>query len=256
MGGHAADARTTTRANRGLSRCRGPSGRKRKEMPGVSCDLNAGPKKIGTIMNLSSGADTHKSESLIPQRSRGHRSPAQSLSVIAQRPRDHAGWVEEAARSGTDSPSMVRAALEMLVAVGIVEQPQFKTISPWDAPPWREAAAEYHRGQSGRLPLDIEPKRLARLRRLTADSVSLERAYYEIGRNNPTPAVTVQALLFSLRRGVNELTQPDTVRRLSALDGDQVKQVCRRVQAFQPEIAQPWSTKQVDALISAWRRSQ
>jgi hypothetical protein len=121
---------------------------------------------------------------------------------------------------------------------------------------WREAAAEYHRGQWGRLPVDIEPKRLARLRRLMADSVSLERAYYEIGRDNPMPAVTVQALMFSLRRGVNELTQPDTLRRLSALDGDQVKQVRRRVQAFQPEIAGPWSTKEVDALISAWRRSR
>ena len=68
MGGHAADARTTTRANRGLSRCRGPSGRTCKEMPGASGELNAGLKKIGTIMNLSSGADTHKSENLIPQR--------------------------------------------------------------------------------------------------------------------------------------------------------------------------------------------
>jgi len=34
-------------------------------------------------VNLSSGADTHKSESLIPQRSRGHQSPAQSLSLRA-----------------------------------------------------------------------------------------------------------------------------------------------------------------------------
>jgi hypothetical protein len=33
-------------------------------------------------MNLSSGANTHKSKSLIPQRSRGHRSPAKSLNVI------------------------------------------------------------------------------------------------------------------------------------------------------------------------------
>jgi hypothetical protein len=75
MGRHAADPRTTTRANRGLSPCRGPLGRTCKEMPGTSCELNAGLKKMGTIMNLSSGADTHKSESLIPQRSRGHSLP-------------------------------------------------------------------------------------------------------------------------------------------------------------------------------------
>src|SRR5438552_2154218 len=116
MGGHAADARTTTRTNRGLSRCRGPSGRTCKEMPGASGELNAGLKKIGTIMNLSSGAGTHKSESLIPQRSRGHQSPAQSLSVIAQRPRDHAWWAEEAARTGTDWRSLTDAVLEVLVS--------------------------------------------------------------------------------------------------------------------------------------------
>jgi hypothetical protein len=90
-------------------------------MPGVSCDLNAGLKKIGKIMNLSSGADTHKSESLISQRSRGHQSPAQSLSVIAQRPCDHAWWAAEAARTGTDWPGLVVTAFEMMVVAGIIE---------------------------------------------------------------------------------------------------------------------------------------
>jgi hypothetical protein len=182
--------------------------------------------------------------------------PVLDTRIPTSSPAEHGRAWWRAVRTGTDWSGVVAAALELLVAAGIVEQPQFETITPWDAPPWREAAAEYHRGQWGRLPVDIEPKRLARLRRLMADSVSLERAYYEIGRDNPMPAVTVQALMFSLRRGVNELTQPDTLRRLSALDGDQVKQVCRRVQAFQLEIAEPWSTKEVDALISAWRRSR
>src|SRR5262245_33298884 len=122
MGGHAADARTT---NRGLSRRRAPSGRTCKEMPGASGELNAGLKKIGTIMTLSTGADPHKSESLIPQRSRGHQSPAQSLSAIAQRRRDHASWAAEAARIGTDWRSLTAAVLEVLVSAGIIrlEQP-------------------------------------------------------------------------------------------------------------------------------------
>ena len=87
-------------------------------MPGASGELNAGLQKIGTIMNLSSGADTHKSESLIPQRSRGHQSPAQSL--FAQRRRDHASWAAEAASIGTDWRSLTAGVLEVLVSAGII----------------------------------------------------------------------------------------------------------------------------------------
>jgi hypothetical protein len=235
MGEHAADARTTTRANRGLSRCRGPSGRTCKEVPGTSCELNAGLKKIETIMNLSSGADTHKSESLIPQQSRGHQSPAQSLSVIAQRPRDHAWWVEEAARSGTDSPSVVRAALEMLVAAGIVEQPQPETITPWDAPPWREAVAEYHRDRHGhRLAGDIEPARLRRLRRLMADGISLDRAWYAANADRPTPEAAVDAVKLSVReRGMKALHEPANQWRLKRCDAATRRQLDHWIANFQ-----------------------
>jgi hypothetical protein len=51
------------------------------------------------------------------------------------------------------------------------------------------------------------------------DSVSLERGWHEF--NNPkgrAPASTLEALMFSLRRGVTELTKPDTQRRLAALE--------------------------------------
>jgi hypothetical protein len=65
---------------------------------------------------------------------------------------------------------------------------------------------------------------------------------------------TVDALMYSLRRGANELTQPDTQRRLSALDADQLEDICLRVQTFQPKIAEPWSADDVDLLISAWRK--
>jgi hypothetical protein len=118
MGRHAADTWTNTRANRGLGPCRGPSGRTCKEMPGTSCELNAGLKKIGTVMNLSSGADTHKSESLIPQRSRGHQ-PAASLNVIAQPQCDHASWAAETTRTGTDWRSLRAAVLEVLVSADL-----------------------------------------------------------------------------------------------------------------------------------------
>ena len=69
------------------------------------------------------------------------------------------------------------------------------------------------------------------------------------------PATTVEALVFSLRRGVNEPTQPDTERRLAALDAHQLKEACRRVQAFHPKIAKQWLADDVERLISAWKNS-
>jgi N6-adenosine-specific RNA methylase IME4/ParB-like chromosome segregation protein Spo0J len=57
---------------------------------------------------------------------------------------------------------------------------------------------------------------LERLRRLLADDVSLEHAWHE-RQPKGTAALTVEALMYSLRRGVNELTRPDTQRRLSTV---------------------------------------
>jgi hypothetical protein len=95
--------------------------------------------------------------------------------------------------------------------------------------------------------------RLDRLRRLLEDDVSLELAYHEIMRARPTPEAMVDALVYSLRRGVNELTNANTLHRLSGLDEGQLKAVCRRVQSFNPEIATPWSSDEVAALIAKWR---
>jgi hypothetical protein len=71
---------------------------------------------------------------------------------------------------------------------------------------------------------------------------------------NRAPEATVETLMFSLRRGVDELIQPDTQRRLSGVAEDQLEAVCLRVQTFQPKIAEPWSADDVDLLISAWRK--
>jgi hypothetical protein len=94
--------------------------------------------------------------------------------------------------------------------------------------------------------------RLKRLRRLLENDVSLERAYQELLRNRPAPKATLEALVYSLRRGVTELTQPDAQRRLSELAEDQVKTICRRLQNFHPEIATPWSPEEVTALIAKY----
>jgi hypothetical protein len=93
---------------------------------------------------------------------------------------------------------------------------------------------------------------LTRLRRLLEDDVSLERAQHEIMRARPAPEATVDALVYSLRRGITELTRPDAQRRLTELAADQVKTICRRLQNFNPEIATPWSPEEVTALIAKY----
>jgi hypothetical protein len=96
--------------------------------------------------------------------------------------------------------------------------------------------------------------RLKHLRRLLKDGVSLERAWSELNRGDGrTPEALVEALMFSLRRGVGEIDKPDTRRRLAALNKRQLKQVCRRVQNFNPHIATPWSREEATALVSNWR---
>jgi hypothetical protein len=72
-------------------------------------------------------------------------------------------------------------------------------------------------------------------------------------RNRPTPEATIEALVYSLRRGAAELSKPDKLRRLSELDKAQLKAICRRLQNFNPEIAPPWPPEDVAALIAKWR---
>jgi hypothetical protein len=68
------------------------------------------------------------------------------------------------------------------------------------------------------------------------------------------PEATVEALMYSLRRGVGEIDKPGTRQRLAALDKHQLKQVCRRVQNFNSDIAAPWSREEAAALVSNWRK--
>jgi hypothetical protein len=105
-------------------------------------------------------------------------SVAAPLAVVSTAPDDW--WAEEAARTGSVWSGVVQTALELMVAVGIIEQPEPEVLSSWDAPSWREAAVEYHRDRPGRLAVEIEPRRLERLRRLLAVDVSLERAWHEL----------------------------------------------------------------------------
>jgi hypothetical protein len=143
----------------------------------------------------------------------------------------------------TDWPAVVDVSRDLLAIA-------FGTSSNMDT--FDRACREADRKAASR-PQD---PRILRARRLLADDISYERAYAEFMRERPTPEATVDALVYSLRRGVAELSKPETLRRLSALDKEQLKNVCRRAQAFKPEIAAAWSADAVDALISAWKKSQ
>jgi hypothetical protein len=87
--------------------------------------------------------------------------------------------------------------------------------------------------------------------RLLADDVSIERAWHELNRRDRAAASTVEALMFSLRRGgVGALARHDVQVRLSELlDLEQVREVCGRVQNFKQHIAPPWSEADVGLLI-------
>ena len=80
----------------------------------------------------------------------------------------------------------------------------------------------------------------------------IERAYAELNQRNHAAASTVEALMYALRRGVDELAKPETQRRLSALSEDQLRAVCERLQNFKPEIASAWTPEEIEALTNIW----
>jgi hypothetical protein len=137
------------------------------------------------------------------------------------------------------------------------EAPEAAAADAWDNPGWKEAARQYHETRGNRPPIvETEPERLARLRRLLADNISLDRAWGELNQHQrvDAPQTTVEALMFSLRRGVGALAdEPATQRRLSELSEEQVCEVYARVQKFKPRIAPAWSEPDADVLLVLWR---
>jgi len=96
-----------------------------------------------------------------------------------------------------------------------------------------------------------DPK-LERLRRLLDDDVSLERAYVVLNEGAEAPAVTVEALMYSLReRGIKALAESDTKRRLAALSDEQAVEVGNRLLKPKPETARAWSAEEIKVLFKA-----
>jgi len=99
----------------------------------------------------------------------------------------------------------------------------------------------------------VDP-RIARLRKLMADDVSLDHAWRKLNAakiSGRAARSTVEALMFSLRNGVNALGRPDVLRRLSELSDMQIREVAVRVQRFKPHIAPAWTAENVRVLLAA-----
>jgi hypothetical protein len=73
---------------------------------------------------------------------------AAPLAVVSTAAHDGVWWAEEAA--GADWSGVVAAALEMMIAAGIIEQPEPKTMTTWDGPSWRASAKDYHEQRASR----------------------------------------------------------------------------------------------------------
>jgi hypothetical protein len=153
---------------------------------------------------------------------------------------DHGWWAEQAAQNGTDRAGVLDGARDLL-AVAVGEVTSMHTFD--------RACREADRKAASR-PVDARTLRARRL--LADDDISYERAYYETLRDRSAPEATIDALVYSLRRGINELTSPDAKRRLSELSEDQLRAVCERLRNFKPEIAPAWTPEEVEALTVIW----
>jgi|SRR5262249_41748768 len=80
----------------------------------------------------------------------------------------------------------------------------------------------------------------------------IERAYAELNQRNHAAASMIEALMYALRQGVDELAKPDTQRRLSELSEDRLRTVCGRLQNFKSEIALAWAPEEVEVLMNVW----
>ena len=104
-----------------------------------------------------------------------------------------------------------------------------------------------------KLAAQDQASRLRQLRRL--DGVSLNHAQREVSRaDGRTPTMQVEALMFCLRRGIDELRKPDNLRRVSELSETQLAEVVERTQKFQLAIGTPWTRPEVEALVEIWAR--
>jgi hypothetical protein len=77
-----------------------------------------------------------------------------------------------------------------------------------------------------------ESEEILRARRLLAQDVSLEQAWFEVNdpQARPTPQVTIEAILYCVReRGVAALKEPANLERLARCDAAAKAQIDKRI---------------------------
>jgi hypothetical protein len=115
-----------------------------------------------------------------------------------------------------------------------------------------ELLQSFHQIAPPQLPHKQSPQRTPRPR---AGMSTVGQANYEIHSERLRGRAahsTVDALMYSLRRDIEAITEPDNQRRLAELSEDQLLAVCQRLQNFKPNIAPAWPPEEVEALASIW----
>jgi hypothetical protein len=109
----------------------------------------------------------------------------------------------------------------------------------WNDPGWAEAARAYHADRANRRAVvEIEPARLARLRRLLADHISLDRTWHELNEPSawPTPQSTIETILHCVdERGTAALKEPANIERLRPCDPVAIAQIDTRLKKGNPK---------------------
>jgi hypothetical protein len=144
----------------------------------------------------------------------------------------------ELARRGTDPVAERRRAFDRerkrrasvdVATYGYPDESGTQGRDGWNDPGWAQAARDYHAARAGRLGVvEIGPERLARLRLLLSDNISLDRVWHELNdpRTRPAPQTTVNALLYQLRKdGLAALENPTCRRRLADISDEQLHEV-------------------------------
>ena len=105
----------------------------------------------------------------------------------------------------------------------------------------------------GKVKISDETRRIWRL---LDPAIPFGRVWQELNehRGREAASTTIDALMYSLRRGVNALSNPNTLGRLAKLDERQLIDVATRLQKFKSEIAPAWLPDQIEILATVWRK--
>jgi hypothetical protein len=120
-----------------------------------------------------------------------------------------------------------------VLTLRLERRPQSRAESYWDAESWKRAARWYHENRQGRtLITEPDPQQVRRVPRLLSNDVSLDAVWRELNapKNQPTPQVTVEAVMLCVReRGIAALQEPDNKERLSRCDAAARRQINERI---------------------------